>query len=323
MELFEEILTRKILKKAVFSKPEDRATVKTVLTPYKRPDGAPALRAERYASDNKALRDNLPYDSAETLAKMANNEFRQVNIFTTAGDIEIRRSKSGGVHIAGKLAQDAETAELSGHDKAKNYIIDPSKHAGFLTDLGLADKNGRIHDKKQAKFRQINRFLEIIRDIEDSLPTDRPIVIYDLCCGKSYLTFAVYYYFTAIRAREVDMCGVDLKKRCHRLLQFGGKASGLHRAQICLRQHKRVRASPSSRHGDLASRLRHRDGYRSVQRDTLEDRRHPLDALLSPRNVKAAREASESSGSDERRACVHSRLPAPAPEILRRGDRFA
>lgn len=118
MELFEEILTRKILKKAVFSKPEDRATVKTVVTPYKRPDGAPALRAERYASDNKALRDNLPYDSAETLAKMANNEFRQVNIFTTAGDIEIRRSKSGGVHIAGKLAQDAETAELSGHDKA-------------------------------------------------------------------------------------------------------------------------------------------------------------------------------------------------------------
>ena len=162
MELFEEILTRKILKKAVFSKPEDRATVKTVVTPYKRPDGAPALRAERYASDNKALRDNLPYDSAGTLAKMANNEFRQVNIFTTAGDIEIRRSKSGGVHIAGKLAQDAETAELSGHDKAKNYIIDPSEHAGFLTDLGLADKNGRIHDKKQAKFRQINRFLEII-----------------------------------------------------------------------------------------------------------------------------------------------------------------
>ena len=139
MELFEEILTRKILKKAVFSKPEDRATVKTVVTPYKRPDGAPALRAERYASDNKALRDNLPYDSAETLAKMANNEFRQVNIFTTAGDIEIRRSKSGGVHIAGKLSQDAETAELSGHDKAKNYIIDPSEHAGFLTDLGLAD----------------------------------------------------------------------------------------------------------------------------------------------------------------------------------------
>ena len=211
MELFEEILTRKILKKAVFSKPEDRATVKTVVTPYKRPDGSPALRAERYASDNKALRDNLPYDSAETLARMASNEFRQVNIFTTAGDIEIRRSKSGGVHIAGKLAQDAETAELSGHDKAKNYIIDPSEHAGFLTDLGLADKNGRIHDKKQAKFRQINRFLEIIRDIEDSLPTDRPIVIYDLCCGKSYLTFAVYYYFTAIRGREVDMCGVDLK----------------------------------------------------------------------------------------------------------------
>lgn len=60
MELFEEILTRKILKKAVFSKPEDRATVKTVVTPYKRPDGAPALRAERYASDKQGSQRQPP-----------------------------------------------------------------------------------------------------------------------------------------------------------------------------------------------------------------------------------------------------------------------
>lgn len=60
MELFEEILTRKILKKAVFSKPEDRATVKTVVTPYKRPDGAPALRAERYASDTRLSETTSP-----------------------------------------------------------------------------------------------------------------------------------------------------------------------------------------------------------------------------------------------------------------------
>ena len=94
----------------------------------------------------------------------------------------------------------------------KRYILDGARDIGFLRELGISDANGRIHDKKQAKFRQINRFLEIVRDVEDKLPTDRPAVIYDLCCGKSYLTFAVYYYFTVIKKREVHMWGVDLKQ---------------------------------------------------------------------------------------------------------------
>lgn len=211
-KLFIDILTRGILKKIVFSKPSGESSPRAVLTPYKRSNGEISLRFERYSADNKALRENLPYDSAETLSKLAEIDYRQTNIFTTAGDLEIRRSKSGSIHIAGKLSETSDKAELDSHDKAKKYIIDPSLHAAFLTELGLADKNGRIHDKKQAKFRQINRFLEIIRDVEDALPEDRPPVICDLCCGKSYLTFAVYYYFTAIKDREVEMYGVDLKR---------------------------------------------------------------------------------------------------------------
>ena len=82
--------------------------------------------------------------------------------------------------------------------------------------LDVSDKNGRIHDKKQAKFRQINRFLEHIRDIEHALPKDGTLLIYDLCCGKSYLSFAVYHYFKNIRSRDVAMLGMDLKDDCMR-----------------------------------------------------------------------------------------------------------
>ena len=78
-------------------------------------------------------------------------------------------------------------------------------------ELGVSDQNGRVHDKKQAKYRQINRFLELIRDVESHLPAEGTLHIADLCCGKSYLSFAVYHYFPAIRGRAVRMVGVDMK----------------------------------------------------------------------------------------------------------------
>jgi hypothetical protein len=77
--------------------------------------------------------------------------------------------------------------------------------------LEISDKNGRIHEKKQAKFRQINRFLEHIRDVLKYLP-EGDIRICDLCCGKSYLSFAVYHYFANVLGRKVNMTGVDLKR---------------------------------------------------------------------------------------------------------------
>lgn len=211
--LIDEILDRRVLKRAVFSKIQDKNILRVTAAPVQMPDGSVALRVERFTRDNKAYQENHPYNRADcadllyTLARSA----RQVNIFTTAGDLELLRSKSDNVHISGRLDKTADVAAAQPHNDKKNYILDPSRDSGFLYLLGLADKNGRIHDKKQAKFRQINRFLELLFDIVPSLPADRAPVIYDLCCGKSYLTFAVYYYFTKILGREVHMHGVDLK----------------------------------------------------------------------------------------------------------------
>ena len=207
--LFKSVLDRQILKKAVFSKPEDKSVLKEVATLSKKADGSIQLALEKFTSDNKAYHRNLAPDSVDELVRMSLEEYRQVNIITTAGDAEIKRSKSGSIHVSGKLDTNAAKAEAA--PEGKRYIIDAARDIGFLRELGLADASGRIHDKKQAKFRQINRFLEIVRDVEDKLPGERPAVIYDLCCGKSYLTFAVYYYFTVIRRREVRMYGVDLK----------------------------------------------------------------------------------------------------------------
>lgn len=206
--LFSDAIDRRILKKAVFSNSEDKTVIKETVS-FREKKGETVLYSEKLTRDNKAYHRILSTDDTAELVRMALEDYRQVNIITTAGDAEIKRSKSGSIRISGKLSADAETAKI--WNGGKKYIIDASRDVGFLRELGLSDKDGRIHDKKQAKFRQINRFLEIVRDIEEKLPTDRPTVIYDLCCGKSYLTFAVYYYFTEIKKREVRMYGVDLK----------------------------------------------------------------------------------------------------------------
>ncbi len=207
-ELFEDVLKRRTLKKAVFSKAENKSTQKEVASLTKKSDGTVYIMAERFTKDNKTFRRNLPLDSAE-LCRMALEDYKQVNVITTAGEAEIKRSKSGTVHVSDKRMSGAVAAEVNA--EGKKYILDTARDIGFLRELGISDANGRIHDKKQAKFRQINRFLEIVRDVEDKLPTDKPAVIYDLCCGKSYLTFAVYYYFSVLKKKDIRMYGVDLK----------------------------------------------------------------------------------------------------------------
>ena len=77
--------------------------------------------------------------------------------------------------------------------------------------MGVQDPKGFVYDKKRAKFRQINRFLEIVSDTECHILGNNELYILDLCCGKSYLSFALYYYFTVIRNKQVVMDCVDLK----------------------------------------------------------------------------------------------------------------
>ncbi len=210
LEAISDILGRKILKKAVFSKAVDKNCVKEVVTPLKKENGGTILCAEKFTKDNKTFRRNLPDNDSNELCRMAVEDYYRVSILTTAGSIDIMRSKSGTVYIGGKLSKEAGEAEVK--TEGKKYILDGRRDAYFLSELGISDKNGRIHDKKQAKYRQINKFLEIIRDTQKSFPEDRTIIIYDLCCGKSYLTFAVYYFLTKILGKSVRMYGIDLKK---------------------------------------------------------------------------------------------------------------
>ena len=205
---------KQVIKKAVFSKPDDKSIIKAVLT-LRNIKKQNLLQAEYFHTDNKATHKNLQLDSASADLIAMINSFLQINLICTAGECEFKRSKSGKQIIIGedKLrrslgAEKLETVEIQKNNVAKKHLLDGSEP--FLKLLGISDANGRIYDKKQLKFRQINRFVEMIRDVEANLPTGK-ITICDLCCGKSYLSFAVYHYFANVLGYDVTMVGVDLK----------------------------------------------------------------------------------------------------------------
>ena len=205
------------LKKAVLSKHSSPDIVKTTLT-VRQIGGKNCLQAESMHTDNKAKHQNIEIGDTDTLLSLLTTA-GQINILTTLGDAEYRTAKSGKVTLLGgdalqkKLAgatPAAPTVQTLFNNREKQYILNGNEP--FLIKLEVSDKNGRVHDKKRAKFRQINRFLELVRDIEDKLPAQGQLRICDLCCGKSYLSFAVYHYFAVIKGRDVRMTGVDLKE---------------------------------------------------------------------------------------------------------------
>jgi len=219
LRLIEKSAAERIMKKAVFSKPSGGEITKAVLT-LKDIGGETLIQIESFHSDNKAMHANVKLGESQAIIDLFDT-FMQINLITTAGDCEFKRSKSGNTVIIGgnKLEQalfDNNAVKVFAritpvaNNKNKNYILKGDEP--FLKLLEVSDANGRVYDKKQAKFRQINRFLELIRDVEKSLPEDGCLRICDLCCGKSYLSFAVYHYFSVICGRKVKMTGVDLKK---------------------------------------------------------------------------------------------------------------
>ena len=205
-----------VLRKAVFSKPASAEELKTELSPVKIGERL-MLRRVSLMKDGKAIQKNIAVDDAETLGALV-LAYSQINILTTVGDAEFKCSKSGKELLSGDrkiknaISSGVEKDKIvsaGSNDRKKNHIL--SGNESFLIELGICDKNGRIHDKKQHKFRQICRFLEYVEDIYPNLPREGKLLIYDLCCGKSYLSFAIYHYFTAIKKRDVEMTGVDLK----------------------------------------------------------------------------------------------------------------
>lgn len=195
---------------AVLSNPREKdGTVKVKIRPVMKQDRL-LFQCEEYRN-NQAFHLNLEAEATSECVENQMKVFKQMQMETRQFRYQVLVSKKGKMTIQKRL-QTAEVKEVNySHNRAKHYILEEGKTVPFLRDLGVMTKTGEIVRTKFDKFRQINRFLEFIEDILPQLPKDREVTILDFGCGKSYLTFAMYYYLHELNGYDIRIIGLDLK----------------------------------------------------------------------------------------------------------------
>ncbi len=162
--------------------------------------------------NHKALRKPLPKEDILSFAKKSLEErlWRQVNLFLPEKEISYRISKKG--KVSRSINRKAVVSAVNeGHNREKNYLIREGDAVPFLVELGIFTKEYKVVHAMYDKYRQINRFIEILDHAFCDYEKDE-IYVLDFGCGKSYLTFLVYYYFAILKKKRVHITGYDLKR---------------------------------------------------------------------------------------------------------------
>lgn len=144
--------------------------------------------------------------------------FKQGEFKSPSCEVTVLVSKKGKMTIKNRRKTSDNTdgaptnknAILS-HNRSKQYILQDGQPVDFLVGLGVQSPDGKVTKARYDKFKQINRYLEFIEDVLEQLPQDRTVRIIDFGCGKSYLTFAMYYYLHELQHRDIEVTGLDLK----------------------------------------------------------------------------------------------------------------
>ncbi|MBQ1310996.1 MAG: SAM-dependent methyltransferase [Blautia sp.] len=195
--------------------------------------GQVMYQAESYAG-TQVFHQNLDRPELEAfLTEMLQTSFGQLQCQGREVSGTVLSGKKGNLSIRMRrmrekkeASKSREPARIAPHNRVKKYLLQEGIPVPFLIDLGVMTEEGKVVARMYDKFRQINRFLEFIEDILPKLPKDREVTILDFGCGKSYLSFAMYYFLRELRGYDVRIIGLDLKedviRRCAALAEKYG-----------------------------------------------------------------------------------------------------
>ena len=212
-----EIANERVLKLVVSNKCNKELKYNKINFFLKENNKKEYYQIEKY-TDKQVFHENIDVeDLEEKLLEYVEGNFKQISAFASDVTFELKISKKGKVFLGKKKSDNAKVANKS-HNKEKNYILKEGMIIEPLIDLGVFTKEGKVVNSMYDKYKQINRFVELIDD-EIKKNDYKELTILDFGCGKSYLTFVLYYYFVEIKKIDVKMIGLDLKedviKKCN------------------------------------------------------------------------------------------------------------
>lgn len=225
------------LNQIVLSNPVEKDRIQKVKVRPMLLKGALTFQAEEFTK-TQAFHKNLSGEELKNyLTQMLSSAFKQAEVLSELGSATVLVSKKGTMTVktrknppakiqTGVEKSQTDLLEKLQHNRQKRYVIPEGHPVPFLVDLGVQTAEGKIVKSRYDKFRQINRFLEFIEDILPKLDKTRENVIIDFGCGKSYLTFAMYYYLHEMKGYPIRIIGLDLKKdvisHCSKLAEHYG-----------------------------------------------------------------------------------------------------
>lgn len=211
--------------------------------------GELVFQAEEQIGKQAFHRNLTKQEAVVYVCRMLKKNFRQAEMSGIHGTGVVLVSKKGKITVKIRKNERTEAAgfnkirprsdgqenglRLLEHNRKKRYILQEGIPVPFLVDLGVMTAEGKIVRSRYDKYRQINRFLEFIEDILPNLDPARESVILDFGCGKSYLTFAMYYYLKELKGYPVRIIGLDLKEDVIRRCDALAKSYGYDRLSFC------------------------------------------------------------------------------------------
>jgi len=213
----DEIVEQEIIKLVISNKKNKDVEYNKINFTLKENNKKQYYQIEK-CTDKQVFHENIDIDNLkEKIIEYTTEDYKQLSAWSDTTTFDLKISKKGKVFLGKKKSDNARLANKS-HNKEKNYILKEGMIIEPLIDLGIFTKEGKVVNSKYDKYKQINRFVEVIDD-EIKKNDYKELTILDFGCGKSYLTFVLYYYFVEIKKINVKMIGLDLKldviKKCN------------------------------------------------------------------------------------------------------------